>query len=256
MIPSPILKVLSTFRKSRVRALLMGGQACIVHGSDEFSKDVDFALAIAPANLGRLRSALQALQARPVFFPPLSARALQRGHACHFRCEAGAARGIRIDVMGRMRGVDGFDRLWKRRTVLALKGAGRVDVLALPDLVRAKKTQRDKDWPMIRRLLEADYVRRDGTTDSSTISFWLKESRTPAMLLELAGRFPALARRTAARRPAVRAAIRGSRAAIELALEKEERAEREKDRRYWAPLRRELERWRLARQAGRVPPQA
>jgi len=26
---------------------------------------------------------------------------------------------------------------------------------AIEDLVKAKKTQRDKDWPMIRRLIEA-----------------------------------------------------------------------------------------------------
>ena len=76
------------------------------------------------------------------------------------------------------------------------------------------------------------------------------------MLMELAERFPAIARKAAARRPAVRAAIRGSRPAVERALEKEERTERAKDRRYWAPLRRELERWRLGRQARGVPPQA
>jgi hypothetical protein len=44
LIPSPIGKVLSTFRKHRVRALLMGGQACILYGAAEFSRDVDFAV--------------------------------------------------------------------------------------------------------------------------------------------------------------------------------------------------------------------
>jgi hypothetical protein len=39
--------------------------------------------------------------------------------------------------------------------------------MGLPDLVQAKKTQPDKDWPMIRRLVEVNYfaetieIRRD-----------------------------------------------------------------------------------------------
>ena len=33
--PEPIYKVLFTIRKHRVRALLMGGQACVFHGAAE-----------------------------------------------------------------------------------------------------------------------------------------------------------------------------------------------------------------------------
>jgi hypothetical protein len=61
----------------------MGGQACILYGAAEFSRDTDFAVLASPANLARLRRALDDLQ--------------------------------------------------------------------------AKKTQRDKDWPMVRRLIEADF---------------------------------------------------------------------------------------------------
>lgn len=45
---SPIPKVLSTFHRKRVRALVMGGQACILYGATEFTRDVDFAVAVAP----------------------------------------------------------------------------------------------------------------------------------------------------------------------------------------------------------------
>ena len=31
------------------------------------------------------------------------------------------------------------------------------ELLGIEDLVKAKKTQRDKDWPMIRRLVDAHY---------------------------------------------------------------------------------------------------
>ena len=44
LIPNPIHKVLSTIRKHDVRALLMGGQACVFYGGAEFSRDADFAI--------------------------------------------------------------------------------------------------------------------------------------------------------------------------------------------------------------------
>src|SRR5262249_35663914 len=71
--PSPIGKVLSIFRKQRVRALLMGGQACVLYGAAEFSRDVDVAVLASATNLKRLRSALGALRAEAVFVPPLNA---------------------------------------------------------------------------------------------------------------------------------------------------------------------------------------
>lgn len=115
MTPSPIGKVLSTFRKHRVRALLMGGQACILYGAAEFSRDVDVAIAADEKNLTRLRHALAELRAEPVFVPALSPEVLLQGHACHFRLKDPEARGIRIDVMSVMHGCDPFEELWKRR---------------------------------------------------------------------------------------------------------------------------------------------
>ena len=41
MIPNPILKVLSTLSCHMVRHLLIGGQACVLYGAAEFSRDCD-----------------------------------------------------------------------------------------------------------------------------------------------------------------------------------------------------------------------
>jgi protein-disulfide isomerase-like protein with CxxC motif len=46
---------------------------------------------------------------------------------------------------------------------------------AIEDLVRAKKTQRDKDWPMIRRLVEAHYEENQDAPSDAMINFWLRE---------------------------------------------------------------------------------
>jgi hypothetical protein len=45
-------------RAHRVRALLMGGQACVFYGAAEFSRDTDFAIRADAANLARLRRTL------------------------------------------------------------------------------------------------------------------------------------------------------------------------------------------------------
>ena len=57
--------------------------------------------------------------------------------------------------------------------------ARNCDLLSLPDLVQAKKTQRDKDWPMIRRFVEAHYFQNSAKPNPAQVRFWLQELRTP-----------------------------------------------------------------------------
>jgi hypothetical protein len=245
--PSPIGKVLSIFRKHRVRALLMGGQACVLYGAAEFSRDVDLAVFASEANLSQLNQALVDLRAESVYFPSLSRDSLLRGHACHFRVGLPEAEGLRVDVMSVLHGCDPFELLWKRRRRLRLPGVGAVTVLSLPDLVQAKKTQRDKDWPMVRRLVEADYQARPRRPTRDQIEFWLREGRTPAFLVALCQRYPGTARRVARSRPAVASALSGDLLEVERATRAEEEAIRAADRAYWQPLRAELEQWRHLR---------
>jgi hypothetical protein len=230
-------------RKNGVRNLLMGGQACVFYGAAEFSRDLDLVVLLDDANLGRLNNALSELDASPIAFPPLSPDALARGHAVHFRCHRPDVSGLRIDVMSRLRGVPSFEQLWERRTSIEAEGE-TIDLLSLPDLVNAKKTQRDRHWPMIRRLLEQAFY---STVEPSaqSVGFWLAELRSPELLVEVAERYPAAAEQSP--RPAVQAALRQERAAIEEELEAEEKAERAADRLYWEPLKEELRQLRLAR---------
>lgn len=222
----------------------MGGQACILYGGAEFSRDLDLAIATDPENLHSLRLALDALQAEQIFEPPLAAAPLERGHACHFRCAADGVERLRIDLMSRMRGCAGFDELWDRRTTIEIPEYGTIDLLSLPDLVRAKKTQQDKDWPMIRRLVDANYLQFQDEATTPRIGFWLRECRTPDLLVALTQRFPEHAAAVRTQRPLLEAALRGDRETVEKELLREEQLEREADRLYWAPLRSELESWR------------
>ncbi len=251
MIPSPILKVLSSMRARRVRALLMGGQACVFYGAAEFSRDTDLAILADVANLARLRGALDDLQAETIAVPSFELKYLRRGHALHFRCQHPDALRMRVDVMSRMRGVESFPKLWRRRTVIELADGLICDLLSLPDLVRAKKTQRDKDWPMIRQLMEAHFFQNQKSPTLGHLRFWFCELRTPVVLMDLAQHHPRLCGRMVARRPLLVHAGAGRKKKLEQALIEEEAEERERDQLYWMPLRSELEKLRHGAVSGK-----
>ena len=246
MIPNPILKVLSSMRAHRVRALLMGGQACVFYGAAEFSRDSDFAVLADESNFRRLTQALGDLHAEPIAVPPCELKFLRRGHALHYRCQHPDAPRMRVDVMSKMRGVDSFPRLWRRRTTIQLPGGTKCDLLSLPDLVKAKKTQRDKDWPMVRRLVEAHYFSQDSKPSAATIEFWLRELRTAELLLEVARDYTPRAMKFASRRRLLHAAILGDLPALEHGLRIEENRIRMEDKEYWKPLKQELQKLRHA----------
>ncbi len=225
----------------------MGGQACVLYGAAEFSRDTDLAILASASNLAKLRRALADLQAEVIAVPPFEVRYLRKGHAIHFRCHHPEAAGMRLDVMTKMRGVDPFPILWRRRTTITLTDDTKSDLISLPDLVKAKKTQRDKDWPMLRRLVEANYFKYRERPTRQQFRFWLLELRTPELLIELTAAQPQLARRLAATRSPLKLAKPGYEIELTNALVAEELSEREADRRYWAPLKKELETLRLAR---------
>lgn len=219
----------------------MGGQACVLYGAAEFSRDADFAILASPENLHRFQGALNELEAEVIAVPPFEMQYLERGHAVHFRCHHPQAHGVRVDVMSRLRGVEPFPALWARRTTWDLPDGIEIDSLSLPDLVASKKTQRDKDWPMVRRLVEASYDQGFASPTPEQIDFWLRELRTPELLVESARGFSDQARRLASVRAALRAALANDEAGIVESLAEEEAGERKLDRAYWSPLKAELE---------------
>jgi hypothetical protein len=231
-------------RQHRVQHLLIGGQACVLYGAAEFSRDTDLVVVSGSENLAHLSRALEDLEADVIAVPPFRSEYLEKGHAIHFRCQRDDVRGMRIDVMSKLRGVDPFSTLWDRRTTVDIPEGETLDVLSLPDLVASKKTQRDKDWPMLRRLLEADYSQNLSDATATRATFWLRELRTPSFLFACVDSFNDVAEIVASERPAVHAALKGNMEAIVEALEQEERTEREADKAYWNPLRQELEQLR------------
>lgn len=241
-LPPDIQHVFAAFARSKVKCLLMGGQACVQYGAAEFSKDIDFAILCDDDNLHALAATLETLHARLIAVPPFHRSYLEAGQALHFRSTDGPAQGMRIDLMSRMRGVARFAELWSRRTSVTLPDGTEIQIMGLRDLVQAKKTQRDKDWPMISRLVEVHYLtHRDASTPSQR-EFWFRELRNAGLLITLASQFPDEAATLAAQRPALAAALAHD--DVDRAVRDEEERERAADRAYWEPLKKQLEQLR------------
>lgn len=127
---------------------------------------------------------------------------------------------------------------------LIWQGCGR---LSLPDLVTAKKTRRDKDWPMIARLVEADYAQHAQSPDDTMCEFWLRELRSPAILIDVARSASQRCEHLQAIRPQLEHAASASESLLIAALRAEKNAERAADRPYLTPLKREFEELRHGR---------
>lgn len=256
--PSTVDRILSVFGQHNVQYLLMGGQACVIYGGAEFSRDTGLALLADAANMEHVTAALLELKASIVAVPPYNPDYLKKGHAIHFVCAA--AGNTRLDLMARRRNVPDFRECWHRRSTLTLPCAGDVNVMGLEDLVACKKTQREKDWPMITRLVDVNYVSAvegDLEITPAQSQFWLRELRTPDLLLDCVRRVPEMAEQVAYTRPATAAAADAAFNAaaphrIQELLDAEQRRERAADVIYWAPLRAELESLRHAAARGEL----
>jgi len=220
---------------------LIGGQACIIYGAAEFSRDSDLVVLSTHSNLRCLQEALDALRAELIYVPPLEADYLKRGHACHFRCAAKDVRGLRIDVISKLRGCETFDKLWERKNTISLKNGNTIDVIGLRDLVQSKKTQRDKDWFMLKRLVENDIILNKRNPSADCVMWWLRECRDAGILIKLAEEYAKLTKECVMDSPLLSLALVSDMQKLDLQLHNEEMLERQKDIEYWTPLKRELE---------------
>ena len=161
---------------------------------------------------------MKELAAERIAVPPFDPALFDRGHAIHFRCHAPGVEELRVDLMSKLRLLGGFVELWERRTTFVDDEGAEFNLLCVPDLVRSKKTARNKDWPVIELLVNIHIHENLAAPQPEWIRFWLGECRTPVQLVALARQFP---------------------------VECRARAEQAVDRAYWAPVRRELEAMRL-----------
>ena len=100
---------------------------------------------------------------------------------------------------------------------------------------------------MIRRLVDAHYEEFQSDANVERIRFWLRESRTPEVLIRVGAENPEILREEARRRPLLAEAMAASRSAIRQEPEVEQAKEKEADQACWNPLKLELEQLRRDR---------
>lgn len=223
----------------------MGGQACVFYGAAQVSKDVDLVVFAEPDNFARLQEALNELMAERIAVPRFDPVLLERGHAVHFRCQQSGVENLRIDIMTKLRGLANFETLWERRTIFQDNQNTEYQLLSIPDLVLAKKTQRSKDWPIIELLVAIHYLENRRTPTPNRIDFWLLESRTPEILVELVEAFPYESMAAIGKRDLLRLAVVKDMTGLRTSLDIERQEEQTRDRLYWEPLKKEMERFRF-----------
>lgn len=212
----------------------------MLYGAAEFSRDIDLVIHISPENVESLCHALDELRAKPIAVPPFEIKYLNKGHAVHFRCEEKGVERLRVDVMSKMRGVDSFDQLWERRTTIEVDDH-KIEMLALPDLIKAKRTQREKDWLMTNRLIESHHTRYELHPTQENIDFWVGESFDLELLELVCNKY---GKTVSSDRKVVAALLAGNKEDAIMALAEEKRSIMHADTDYWRPLKEELEQLR------------
>ena len=231
-----------SFRRRRVEFLLVSGQATVLYGAAAFSEDIDLWVNPTPANLGRLRLALEDLRARAYkLTPPLTARNARRRHGFHFLIPARPSP-IYLDVMGCPPRVDPFSAC-KARSVMLRTAMGFIPVLGIEDLVKIKKTRRLGDYEIISALVRIR-LRKAGAHPGKALLRWaLLNSFSEEDLAGILAAHPGAARiARGLARPALRRLARPDACRRALAAEIAEHQRR--DVAYWKPVLADLRRLR------------
>ena len=156
-------EIMEVLARHRVRFVVIGGVAAILHGSPFATRDADITPAMDRENLERLGGALRELQAclrtpdeggAGLPFDPV-AEGLARGQVWNLTTPLGD-----LDLAFVPSGTTGYDDLLRDADTMEL-GSVRVRVASLADVIRSKEAAgRDKDQqvlPTLRKLL----ARRD-----------------------------------------------------------------------------------------------
>ncbi len=201
------LQLTREFNRGRVRAILAGGQAVVLHRLAIMSKDGDWILREDPETTEHVLTVLEQYGARYRFGAPLDVRWLAGGWSSHLEFQWQEMR-VRTDFVTRppRLGSDSLQRVWRDAE------GQETPFLGETDLAEMKKTNREKDYAVIGEL-----ARRMSNADDAIL-----HSRSARDLIKLAEQHPDRVRRLKERR-SVLTTIGQGREALEAALDAERR---------------------------------
>ncbi len=151
-------KALEVLCDSGVEFVVIGGVSAIIHGSVQFTFDLDVCYSRDGLNLRRLTAALAPFHPRPRGFPPdlpfiWDPATVKNSTVLTLQTDIGD-----IDLLWEVAGLGTFDDVKKHTVVLDAFGR-RISTLSLPALIQAKRAAgREKDLralPELESLLDA-----------------------------------------------------------------------------------------------------
>lgn len=201
------LELTEEFNSGKVRAIVSSGQAVVLHRLAVMSKDGDWIIREEGETTAHILSVLASHGARYRFGAPLDCRWLKEGWSSHFEFFRDGLR-IRTDFVSRPPRInrEALDRLWKTHE------SQPVPFVGLRDLAELKKTNREKDYPVIGEL-----ARLMGKLEER-----LLYSRSARDLIALAAQYPGEIGPLKRQRPLLAVLSRGE-DAVEKALDEERR---------------------------------
>lgn len=227
------------FNASGTMAILSSGQACVMYRLAFVSKEGDWILRETDEACRAVLTVLAGHGARYRLGAPLSPRWLSGGWSAHCEYQDGPWR-IRTDFVSRPPRIEpeGMVAMWRNAETHA------VPIISPQDLIRIKRTMREKDYPIIGALAQR-------FEDPEDI---LRFSLTPPELARTAMAHPELVDRIVVERPLLRVAVLDpDRLPLSLAEERLEHQRRDRRRidayqgamaawsQRWTALQRELD---------------
>lgn len=137
------LNVYRSLNKYRVRYVMIGGMAAILHGSPRLTKDTDILIEPTVENCQRLIRALKAANFGTIGLT--SAKKILYNEVNIFKDY------VRLDVLTKVKGLK-FEEAWKHREIKRLEGV-RVSIVSINDLIASKEAAaRDIDLHDVKTL--------------------------------------------------------------------------------------------------------
>jgi hypothetical protein len=159
--PTDFRAALSLLAEHKVRFVLIGGLAMTAQGASHITLDIDISCDLSSLNLTALATALRRCHARLRDMPPdlpfvLDERSLRNLTNMTLSTDLG-----NLDILAQPEGVDNFEGLWKRASVMEIFGM-MVRVASVEDLIAMKRAaNRPKDQLHVLELLDLQQFLRD-----------------------------------------------------------------------------------------------
>jgi hypothetical protein len=155
--------LLEILLKNDIDFVLVGGLACVVHGSPLVTQDIDICLSIDETQIGKLRSALKDLSPRhrmnPSFKPSFLEypENLEGVRNIYLETSLGV-----LDILSELAPIGNFREVKEKSITVVLYGH-QCRVVCLEDLIRIKETmKRPKDKETLLHLRQIQKKQRDG----------------------------------------------------------------------------------------------